>query len=719
MEDKQTAADFVPVYFNRDISWVDFNGRVLEEGLRKDLPLFERFRFLCIVISNFDEFFMVRVAAIKRAQQAGLAPMLLLASAEDKGPSPTEQLKTISRKAHAMYNRLYACIMEEIFPGLAQNGLELVRPDSYTIPQMDYLEAFFIREIYPVLTPLRVEEDKPLPFFESRCINAAFLLAPEDTSSEEPERVVMVQIPSSLSRIVWLPAEGDKLRWALLDDILLTWGGYLFPGYNVLESMLFKVNRDADFSVDERRDEDFLEAMEEVIEGREKSAPVNMIYSPGSGRLRDELAKRFVLKNDDLYEVEGPFNPGGLSELAGVAGFDALHEKSWKIHTAPGFTDEVSIWDRLSQGDVMLHFPYQSFDPVVRFFQEAAADPQVISIKTALYRTGGGTGLSQAVSPIVRSLEQAALNGKHVTALVELKARFDEERNISWANRLEKAGVIVVYGLSQLKVHAKVTMVLRREHERVRRYVHLSTGNYNDKTAKLYEDICLFTCREEIAYDAGLLFNMITGYSQRQTMRHLVIAPYSLKPKFRELVEREMMRSAHQYSGKIMIKCNSITDNDTIDALYRASRAGVKILICVRGVCALVPGVPGLSENIKVISVIDYYLEHSRIYYFANGGAEELYLSSADLMHRNLERRVEIMFPVEDEKMRAELLDILNAYFQDNCQTRVLDSAGAWEHLKPPSGEKPFRVQKDMLSRAARDSDTHGPVKQDFTVRRA
>jgi len=719
MENKQVTTDFAPVYFNRDISWVDFNGRVLEEGLRKDLPLFERFRFLSIVSSNFDEFFMVRVAAIKRAKQTGLAPLFLLASAEDSGPSPAEQLKVISQKAHSIYSRLYNCLMGEIFPGLAKNGLELVSPDSYTVPQMDYLESFFIREIFPVLTPLRIEEDKPLPFFESRCINAAFLLAPEDISSEETERVVMVQIPPSLSRIVWLPAEGNKLRWALLDDIMLTWGGYLFPGYNVLERMLFKVNRDADFSVDERRDEDFIEAMAEVIEGREKSAPVNMIYSPGSGRLKDELAKRFFLESGDLYELEGPFNPGALSELAGVAGLEELQEKAWKIHPAPGFYDEVSIWDSLSQGDVILHFPYQSFNPVIRFFQEAATDPQVISIKTALYRTGGGTEASQPVSPIVRALEQAALNGKHVTALVELKARFDEERNISWANRLEKAGVIVVYGLSQLKVHAKVTMVLRREHERVRRYVHLSTGNYNDKTAKLYEDICLFTCREEIAYDAGLLFNMITGYSLRQVMRRLVIAPYSLKPKLVELVEREATRSNHQYSGKIMIKCNSITDNDMINALYRASRAGVKILICVRGICALVPGVSGLSENIKVISVIDYYLEHSRIYYFANGGAEELYLSSADLMNRNLERRVEIMFPVEDEKKRAELLDVLNAYFQDNCQARVLDSAGTWKQLSPSQGEKPFRVQKDMLSRAAVDSDSPVPVKQEFTVRRA
>jgi polyphosphate kinase len=611
--------------------------------------------------------------------------------------------------------------MGEIFPGLASGGLALVRPDSYTVPQMDYLENFFLGQIYPVLTPLRIEEDKPLPSFDNHGINAAFLIAPESPppDDEAPEHIVMVHLPPSLGRIIWLEPDGDKLRWALLDDVVLTWGGYLFPGYHVRESMLFKVNRDADFSVDERRDEDFIEAMEEVIEGREKSEVVRLVYSLGSNKLRDELAKRFSLESEDLYAFDGPFNVFNLMELTSVAGFEKFQEKPWKIHGAPGFTDDVSIWDRLSQGDVMLHFPYQSFDPVVRFFQEAAADPQVISIKTALYRTGGNAETPQAVSPIVRALEQAALSGKHVTALVELKARFDEERNISWANRLEKAGVIVVYGLSRLKVHAKITMVLRREDERIKRYVHLSTGNYNDKTAKLYEDLCLFTCREDIAYDANLLFNMITGYSSRQAMQRLVIAPYGLKPRLLELIEREAKRSDQKYPGKIMLKCNSLTDTDVVNALYRASQAGVKIFLCVRGTCALVPGVAGLSEHIRVISVIDRYLEHSRIYYFANGGAEELYLASADLMSRNLERRVEIMFPVQDEKIRNELWETLNAYFQDNCQARVLDSGGAWTRLSPASGEAPFRVQKELLSRAARDSDIPSPVKQEFIVRRS
>jgi polyphosphate kinase len=769
-------------FFNRDISWVDFNERVLEEGLRKDLPLFERLRFLSIVSSNFDEFFMVRAAAIKRALRAATGEHAAKFVPDPSGLSPAEQLKTISAKVHAMSRRQYGCLRDEIIPSLAKNGLELLHPDSYSVPQLDFLESFFMGQIYPILTPLRITSGEPLPFIESRSIYAAFLLESEkpvdepNSENQAPQpgefasegaleasppnsplgdHIVIVQIPSALSRIIWLPgtssvsgsvsgseasssalrsatvapngtaanggeAGHEKLQWALLDDVVLTWGAYLFPGYSLKESLLFKVNRDADFSVDERRDEDFIEAMEEVLEGREKSDAVRMVYSPGGLRLRDELANRFALEADDLYEMDGPLNLGELLELASVAGFEGLQEKPWKIYGVADFGEDVSMWERISQGDVLLHFPYQSFDPVIRFFQEAAADPQVVSIKTALYRTGGAvSGGSMAVSPVVRALEQAALNGKHVTALVELKARFDEERNISWANRLEKAGVIVVYGLSRLKVHAKITVVMRREHDRVKRYVHLSTGNYNDKTAKLYEDLCLFTCREEIAYDAGLLFNMLTGYSVVLSMQRLVIAPTGLKRKILELIERETRRSGQNYPGKIMVKLNALTDSEVIAALYRASRAGVKILLCVRGVCTLVPGVEGLSENIRVISVIDHYLEHSRMYYFSNGGAEELYLSSADWMPRNLERRVELMFPILDEKLLAVLRDMLNAYFQDNCQARSLNSDGTWTRLGLLEREQPFRVQRDMLSRAARDAGSPGPVKKEFIVRRS
>jgi polyphosphate kinase len=729
---------------SRDLSWVDFNERVLNEGLRKDLPLLERFRFLSIVSSNFDEFFMVRVATLKRmlnSDAAGLAADLC-------GLTLAQQLNAISEKVHSILDRQYKCLREEIFPGLAKKGLIILRPESCSVPQLDFLDSHFVGQIYPVLTPLRLEDDKPMPFVEGRSLHAAFLLEPDLSARragevENAETIfadmpsgelkVIVPLPPVFNRIIWLPGhagvsangEKEKLQMVLLEDVIVAWGMYLFPGFRVKESMLFKINRDADFSVDEQRDEDFVEAMVEVLEGRDVSDVIRMVYSPGSVKLRDELARRFSLDSGYLYEVDGPINPFDFMELVNVAGLEDMIEKPWKIHKSADFSEDAPLWDRISQGDVILHLPYQSFDPVVRFFQEAATDPQVISIKTALYRTGGaipGIGLhsgSSAFSPVVRALEQAAMNGKHVTAVVELKARFDEERNISWANRLEKAGVIVVYGLSRLKVHSKISMVMRRENDRVKRYVHLSTGNYNDRTAKYYEDICLFTCREDIAYDAGLVFNMLTGYSTVQSMVRLAIAPTGLKKRFLDLIEREANRAVHKYPARIMAKMNSLTDIDIIRALYNASGAGVKISLCVRGICTLIAGIPGISENIRVISVVDHYLEHSRIFYFSNGGADELYLASADWMPRNLEKRVEILFPIQDEKIRAELYDVLNDYFRDNCHASVLDSDGKWTRIVPPDGEKPFRVQKEMLSRAASAGGDPGRAKLDYTVRRS
>jgi len=714
---------------NRDLSWIDFNERVLMEGLRKDLPLLERFRFLSIVSTNFDEFFMVRVAAIKRmlgSETKGLA-------ADPSGMTAEQTLKTVSERVHRIIDKQYECLHTDIFPGLAEEGLSLLRPDSWSVPQLDFLDSYFVSQIYPVLTPLRFEDDKPLPFVESRALHAAFLLEPEKIENPpfEGELKIIVPIPSVLSRIIWLPSSGDadgqgkeQLQIALLEDVIVTWGAYLFQGFCVKESILFKINRDADFSVDEQRDEDFVEAMSEVLEDRGKSDVIRMVYTHGSVRLKDELAMRFSLKPDFIFETNGPINPVDFLELSNVAGLEDLSEKPWKVHQSKDFNEETPIWDRISQGDCLLHVPYQSFDPVVRFFEEAASDPHVISIKTALYRTGGaipgiGTHSSSSYSPVVRALEQAALNGKHVTAVVELKARFDEERNISWANRLEKAGVIVVYGLSNLKVHSKITMVMRRENERIKRYVHLSTGNYNDRTAKYYEDLCIFTCREDIAYDAGLLFNMLTGYSTVQRLMRLSIAPSGLKRRFIDLIEREASRAMHKYPGKIMAKMNSLTDIDITKALYDASKAGVKISLCVRGICTLIPGIQGVSENIRVISVIDHYLEHSRIYYFANGGAEEIFLSSADWMPRNLEKRIELLFPVQDEKLHAELIEIINDYFRDNCQASTLDSNGKWTQLNPGAGEKPFRVQKEMLMRAARTGENTDTVKLDYNVRRS
>ena len=727
-----------PAFYNRELSWLDFNERVLAEGQRKDLPPLERFKYLSIVSSNFDEFFMVRIAAMKR-------------SGDDTDPSglrPIELLERINQKVRSISSRQYDTLMNEIFPALSMGGLNLVRPHEWSASQRNYLESFFARDVFPLLTPLRVEDDEPLPSIENYSIYAGFLLeaeAPSELHSVElysidgnspesssvgsystesysagsftSEHVSVIRIPQATERIIFLPDETkiyeDEMgqgSFALLEDLVVTYGAYLYPGYRVKENLIFKVNRDADFSVDEQRDEDFIEAMEEVLEGRDRSKAVRMLYSVGSERIRSCLARHLSLEEDDLFELSGPLNPEKLYEL--IKGYDHLREKLWRIHSHPAFSEDQPQWDRINQEDVLLHLPYQSFDPVVRFFQEAASDPAVAAIKTTLYRTSGD-------SPIVRALEQASLAGKHVTAVVELKARFDEGRNISWANRLERAGVIVVYGLARLKVHAKVTMVMRREYDRIKRYVHLSTGNYNDKTAKQYEDISLFTSREDIAFDAGLFFNMITGYSAGQPMGRLVVAPTALKRKILDLIKREINRSSPELPGKIMAKMNALADPEIIRALYKASQAGVKVFLNVRGICMLIPGLKGLSENIRVISVIDHYLEHSRIYYFANAGEEELYLASADLMTRNLERRVELMFPVLSESLRKTIIDFLSAYFKDNCHAWLLDSSGAWTRLEPAPGEEAFRAQTYFHSRAAKAHEEENPARGEFIVRRS
>jgi polyphosphate kinase len=750
-------------YFNRELSWIDFNERVLYEGLRIDTPPLERFRFLTIASSNFDEFFMVRIASLKAALKAEQRKKQKLnAAAEPSEPNYEATLAMCGEKTRSLLKRLYDCLLNDIFPSLAKGGLTLVHPNDYSADDAVLLETMFKREIAPILTPLRLKDN---PLIGNRCLYAAFLLAPAhtplrnasliqtaggatDRSSSFPH-ISVVKIPPSFDRIVWFPSDsfsGDgkdsettgahrreaagsaeknkKKRFTLLEDMILCFARHLYPGFQIKGRMLFKINRDADFSVDEERDEDFIEAMNEVLENRETSRPVRMVYTPGNETIKEKIAGFLGFEENDLYEIPGPLQVGDLLALVNTPGLDALKENIWKTYRHPAFIADRrrepssgagcsdTIWDIIKAGDVLLHLPYQSFDPVLEFFQTAAHDPHVLAIKTALYRTSGN-------SPVVSTIEQAALNGKQVTAVVELKARFDEERNISWAQRLEKAGVIVVYGLSNLKVHAKASIVMRKENGRVERYTHLSTGNYNDKTAKLYEDLSLFTVNEEIAFDTGIFFNMLTGYSMIQTMRRLSIAPLDLKHRLLSLIERETSRSSEEYPGKIMAKMNALVDSDIIGALYRASQMGVTIKLNVRGVCTLVPGVRGVSEHISVISVIDHYLEHSRIFYFANGGAEEIFLSSADWMSRNLERRVELMFPILQEDIKQEVFAILETYFKDNTHAGILNQDGSWTPVRPMSGEKPFRAQTELLEKARCAAKKPLITREAFIVRRS
>jgi len=747
---------------DRELSWINYNSRVLEEGLRKDLPPLVRFRFLSIVSSNFDEFFMVRIAALKR---------VAFDTADfEKAAGTAQLLDTAMEMIRPLYGKLYNCLNEEIFPALASGGLELRRP-PFTPDETGYLKPLFMREILPALTPLRfgpvdeghdpAEPDLPaqaseqpehrpgpvlghksvpglkpgpgpkliqeqLPAITNGNLYGAFLL--EGTGPEIPEAeryISIVEIPHALDRVILIDSGGPRQRWVLLDDLLMLWGDSFFPGYEVKERLIFRIYRDADFSVDERRDDDFIEAMEEVLVNREHSPAVQIIYSPwnkipetaGDAPLPTDISqviiRRLGLTGRDAFSLPGPLDPVSLDSILQIQGFEALKYKKPKPCSHPAFSPDIPVWETLQgAGDILLSLPYQSFDPVIRFFQEAADDPHVLSIKTTLYRTSGN-------SPIIRALEQAVLNGKQVTALVELKARFDEERNISWANRLERAGVIVIYGLARLKVHAKICQVIRREEAGLVRYLHFSTGNYNDKTARLYSDLSLFSRREDFGHDATILFNMLSGYSATLSMRSLVIAPRQLKQRLIDLIDREAKRAKEGLSGCITAKMNALVDDDVTAALYRASKAGVKINLNIRGICTLVPGVPGLSENIKVVSIIDNFLEHSRIFYCSNGGAEEFFISSADWMPRNLERRVELLIPVLDEEAREELRAMLEAYFKDNTHAWILDRHGSWKRRTPEEGEPAFRAQEYLQSRAEKAAEQRWKSPREFTIRRS
>lgn len=696
-------------FFNRELSWIEFNARVLEQGLRRELPLLERLRFLTIVSSNFDEFFMVRYASLKRIAGTARGPVC------PSGITVRELIVKIHARVGELMQSLYDCLMDDIFPRLSENGLCFLRPGMYTASQARHLQTLFLKEIFPVLTPVKAAEGERFPLAGNTRLHAAFALLPISEESDGPEyRTSVLQVPPSLDRLVMIPDDDGRVCFTLLEDVILSNAGALFPGYAVQSAMLFRVTRDADLGVDEERDEDFLEAMEEIVAGREHSDPVRLeVSSDGSPSLRTHLVRLFGLEPDEVYTVPGPIDLRVFTGLVELAGYDRLRFPEWKPIAPPEFSPEEQIWDVIRTRDVALLHPYESFDPVLRFITDAAHDPQVLAIKMTLYRTSGK-------SPVVKALAAAAESGKQVTALVELKARFDEERNISWANQLERAGVIVVYGIAKLKVHAKAVLVVRREATGIRRYVHLGTGNYNDRTAKVYTDVGLFSAKEDLTAEVSLFFNAITGYSSAPMLRKLAMAPISLKHRILTLIEREAERAAAGTPGVIMAKLNSLADPEVIRALYRASQAGVQILLNVRGICMLVPGVPGVSENIHVTSIIDRFLEHSRIAYFHNGGDEEVFLSSADWMTRNLEKRVELLFPVEQEDLRERISEALRMNFRDNTNASLLTRDGTYVRIRPEKDEEPMRVQEELyreaVRRASRTERLHGG--EEFVVRR-
>ncbi|MFP4509909.1 MAG: polyphosphate kinase 1 [Spirochaetaceae bacterium] len=702
-------------YFNRELSWIEFNARVLEMGLDETLPVLERLRYLCIVASNFDEFFMVRVAGLKRQvrKQTGV-------SGPD-GMKVREQLREISRRVHSLVDTMYECLHGSVLPAMAKAGIVVRGPEDWDSEHSAYVAQLFREQFLPVLTPVRCRSDEPVPYAGNMRLSAAFLLKPEkdtdfigtDVDDEvDSERIALVQIPPALPRLIYIPDKSNATTVSFIEHAIIEHAAALFPGFSVSEHVVFRVTRDADFSVDEERDEDFVQAMEQVLEHRQFSSPVRLSISGNSERLRTLLTAALDVHEEEVYDIPEPLDLKAVMSLADISGYDDYRFEPWPVSESPSFDAEESPFESVRRGDILLSHPYESFSPVVRMVQDAADDDNVLAIKMTLYRTSGS-------SPIVKALARAAERGKQVTALVELKARFDEEQNIEWAERLESSGVIVVYGVARLKVHAKAMLIVRRETDGIRRYVHLGTGNYNEKTARLYGDLGLFTCSDEIAYEVGQFFNALTGYSAVPSFTRLHMAPFTLKKRILQLIHRETIRAESEGGGRIIAKMNSLADTDVIDALYEASRAGVRIDLNIRGICMLVPGVEGMSENIRVVSIVDRYLEHARIFYFVNGGNPEAYLSSADWMVRNLEKRVELLFPVEDPALKAKILHMLEIHMGDNSNAFELQSDGSYERCRPSEGETRINGQAELhyMAQSARSQrDTLSPG--DLPVRR-
>ena len=670
-------------YFSRDASWVEFNARVLDEALNADLPLLDRLKFLAIVSSNFDEFFMVRVAGLKRS--------LASASRMVKHHSLTDEYEAITQRAHELVQQQCACLMNDLLPALEDAKVNLLSGEQLA-PHSRHLRGQFESEIFPVLTPIAIRSEVPI------LANLTLHVACRLKSDDGPE-LALIPLPHGIARFQELPSTRG-LTFALLEDIVIANLQPLFPGREIIDVAVVRFTRDADIWVDEERDEDFKDAMSEVLEQRRHGGFVRLEIRTESCELRNTLRLMLELNEANVYAMQAPLDLGAFMGFAGSLGDERpkLRREKWPPQVPADLADvdlDAPLWDTIARRDLLLHHPYESFDPVVRLLEDAADDPDVLAIKMTLYRTSGD-------SAITKALVRAARSGKQVTVLVELKARFDEARNITRANELEQAGAIVIWGLRDLKVHCKAMLIVRREPQGIRSYVHLGTGNYNEGTARLYVDMGLLTANAEMAFELSRVFNAITGHSQVPTLTHLAMAPTGLKRRLLSLIARETSRSTANDPGLIMAKMNSLAHPEIIDALYKASQAGVRILLNVRGICTLVPGVPGLSENIEVVSIVDRFLEHTRILYLQNGGSEEVYLGSADWMPRNLDRRVELMFPIHDVDHQRRILKVLRCFFSDNTNAHRLLPSGRFERLTAVGGERAINAQSNFYADAQR-----------------
>lgn len=676
-----------PEYFtNRELSWLQFDHRILGEARDKDNPLFERIKFLSITASNLDEFFMVRVASLKDQVNAGYNKK------DIAGMTPQEQLQVLQEKIHELVELQYSTYNRSLLPKLQSAGLTILRHhEMLTEEEGRYVDRYFMENIYPVLTPMAVDSSRPFPLIRNKSLNLGVMMTKGEGKEEE---FAMVQVPGVLSRIVELPGE-EGTRIIFLEEIIERNIQKLFLNHTILCVYPFRIMRNADLSIEEEDAEDLLIEIEKQIKKRQWGEAIRLEVEQGiERRLLKFLKKQLSVDSKHIYEIDGPLDLTVLMKVYGLPGFEKYKAPKYEPQMVPELPGDCDIFEQIRKGDVLMHHPYQTFDPVVDFIRQAAGDPNVLAIKQTLYRVSSN-------SPIIAALSKAAENGKQVTVLVELKARFDEENNIVWARKLEKVGCHVIYGLVGLKTHSKITLVVRREEDGIRRYVHLGTGNYNDSTAKLYTDIGLLTCSETIGEDATAVFNMLSGYSEPLFWNKLSLAPLWLKDKFLYLIEREKNYALEGKKARIIAKMNSLCDRDIICALYEASQAGVKIDLIVRGICCLRVGIPGVSENITVRSIVGNFLEHSRVFYFENDEHYEVYCGSADWMPRNLEKRVEIVFPVEDEKWKEELLHILTLQLEDTVKAHVMQPDGSYEKLDK-RGKKLLLAQDEFCKEAVK-----------------
>ncbi|MBI3723595.1 polyphosphate kinase 1, partial [bacterium] len=689
-------------FVNRELSWLAFNARVLDEALDPTVPLLERLKFLAIVSSNLDEFFMVRIAGVKRMIDAGIdAPFT-------DGLTARETFRACAKRCQEIVVRQHKAFLDDLQPRLEREGVRVLSPERLDEAQRTFLREYFRKTILPVVTPLAIDPGHPFPYLANRTICLAVTLSPAKQepapapvgegqprpATESP--TAFVHIPSSvLPRFVRLPSPEGRYDFVALEDAIRAHIEQLFHGYDVKACSTIRVTRDWDLVIDEESAGDLLKSIEEGIRARREGAAVRLQYEetlpPSTLEL---LVRELELEPEDLYPTRGSVAFSDLLQIYGTCDLPQIKDAPIVPQRVPAFERGGSTFEALRKGDVLVHHPFQSFDYVVRFVREAAEDPNVLAIKMTLYRTGGGA------SPIVEALGRAARNGKQVAVLMELKARFDEQTNIDGARRLEQAGAHVIYGLVGLKTHCKACLVVRREDDRIKRYVHLSTGNYNARTAWVYADYGVFSAREELCEDVTQLFNVVTGYCKPPLFHHLTMAPYGLRQKFLDLIRRERANAAAGHEARIVAQMNAIVDPEVIDELYLAGKAGTKIDLIVRGICCLRAHVPGLSENIRVIQIVDRFLEHARSLYLWNDGKPEIYLSSADWMPRNLDRRIELLFPVLDPALQAQVHEALEVQLRDEVKSRELGPDG--RSVRPPPSANPIRSQLKLYEIACR-----------------